>query len=161
MSVDDPVAVFHAFVTHRRGESRQKKEQSWRPEARPGTGTQKRQAAAVVPEVEGTITVDDAPRGTLDEMDVLWRYGHRQQVRQEIERWLRDQPEALSLRRDVVEFFLARKDIKMTIESLLQLAALLFENGNIHGVRKAIAQVLSLQPDHPRALRLQELIDGK
>jgi len=149
-----------------------------RPQARashisPGDRTQRVEAALVVPDV-GSIRppappvperVEDGqmPAGELDrqltDMAVLLRYGHHTEVGQRLDGLLREYPEDLLLLKRVAQFHLETENPHLARECLFQLASMLFERRNLHGMRQALEQVLVIDPKNKRANKLLGLLE--
>ena len=145
------------------------------PPRGPGEATQMRQAEAVVPEVrrisappepipEGSID-GQVPAGELDrtltDMAVLVRYGHHGEASAKLRALVERYPRDLLLVRRVAEFYVEHRRIAEAKESFFQLAAGLFQQGNQVGMRKALEQVLVLDPENERASRLLDLLDRR
>lgn len=140
-----------------------------------GDDTLKTEAVAAVPEVASVLAPapppaersedGHAPAHELDrvmnEMKVLLDYGHRQQVRTKIQDFCRRYPEDLLLLRRVAEFYLENNDRSAAMETLFLLASRLFERRNVEGMRRALEQVLVLDPTNKRAFRLLGLLDER
>lgn len=139
----------------------------------PGDRTQRVEAALVVPDV-GSIhpppppvreRVEDGqmPAGELDrrlsDMAVLLRYGHHQEVGRRLEELLREYPEDLLLLKRVAQFHLETENPHLARECLFQLASVLFERKNLHGMRQALEQVLVIDPKNKRAMKLLGLLE--
>jgi hypothetical protein len=140
-----------------------------------GDDTLKTEAVAAVPEVARVAAPapppaersedGHAPAHELDramtEMKVLLDYGHRDQVRAKIAEFCRRYPEDLLLLRRVAEFYLENRDQAAAMETLFLLASRLFERRNVEGMRRALEQVLVLDPTNKRAFRLLGLLDER
>lgn len=138
-----------------------------------GDRTQRVEAALVVPDV-GSIRppappvperVEDGqvPAGELDrqltDMAVLLRYGHHGEVGQRLDGLLREYPEDLLLLKRVAQFHLETENPQLARECLFQLASMLFERRNLHGMRQALEQVLVIDPKNKRANKLLGLLE--
>lgn len=97
----------------------------------------------------------------MTEMKVLFDYGHHDQVRTEIAELCRRYPDDLLLLRRVAEFYLEQRDEAAAIETLFLLSGRLFERRNFEGMRRALEQVLVLDPTNKRAYRLLGLLDER
>ena len=141
----------------------------------PGEDTQLRQAEALVPEVrrisappepipEGSID-GQVPAGELDrtltDMAVLVRYGHHDEARSKLEALVDRYPRDLLLLRRVAEFYVEHRRAAEAKEAFFRLAAGLFQQGNQVGMRKALDQVLVLDPGNERARRLIDLLERR
>lgn len=137
--------------------------------------TQRREAARIVPDVasvppparhpqEGSED-GQMPSGELDrklgDMDVLLRYGHDAQVEAELHGLRSTYPGDLLLLRRIAELYVARSLREPAKEALFALATGLFERRNVEGMRQALEQVLVLEPENHRALRLVALLDKR
>lgn len=141
----------------------------------PSEATQRREAKKLVPDLarqkpkpkppneaseDGLI-----PGGELDrhltEMAVLLRYGHEAQVAHELESVRTRYPQDLLLLRRIAEFWAESKRTERALETLFALASGLFERRNVEGMRQALEQALSLDPESERAARLLSLLDQR
>ncbi len=141
----------------------------------PSPDTQRREAALVVPEVARISSPPppvreksedgQMPAGELDrilrDMQVLLRYGQEHQVRGRLDSLCKDYPNDLLLLRRIAEFHLENKQREAAMETLFTLAARLFERRNVEGMRKALEQVLVLDPDNRRAFKLLGLLEQR
>ena len=105
------------------------------------------------------------PAGHLDrmisDMMVLVRYGHTGEVRRRLDDLCQRYPEDLLLLRRIAEFHLELGDQQAAIDTLFQLATRLFERRNVRDMRKAIEQVLVLEPNNQRAYKLLGLLSAR
>lgn len=141
----------------------------------PGEATQIRQADKIVPRVAAITIPPPAPRegseggqmpaGELDraviDMGVLLRYGHLHEVRNRFEELLGEYPHDLLLARRIAEFWVEQQQAGDAREALFRLAAGLFQRGNAIGMRRALEEVLVLEPGNERALKLLELLERR
>ena len=142
-----------------------------------GQHTQRIEAAKLVPDVAAASkraasalaseTGEDGqmPTRELDQilcdMAVLLRYEHAGQVRDRLEQLRRAYPEDLLLLRRIAEFHVETDQIDAALEALFALARGLFERRNVEGMRQALQQVLVLDANNPRAVRLLGLLDAR
>ena len=105
------------------------------------------------------------PAGELDrmlaDMNVLLRYGHVSEVRDRLEELCRSFSEDLLLLRRISEFHLETGDREGAMEALFLLAGRLFERRNVVGMRRALEQVLVLDPENRRAYKLLGLLSER
>lgn len=141
----------------------------------PSADTQRREAALVVPEVANISSPPapvreksedgQMPAGALDrilnDMQVLLRYSNEHQVRTRLDTLCKDYPDDLLLLRRIAEFHLETKQRDAAMETLFTLAARLFERRNVEGMRKALEQVLVLDPENRRAFKLLGLLEQR
>jgi len=141
----------------------------------PSPDTQRREAALVVPEVarvspppppvrekseDGQMPAGELDR-ILSDMQVLLRYGNLHQVSMRLDALCKDYPNDLLLLRRIAEFHLENGHREPAMEALFTLAARLFERRNVEGMRKALEQVLVLEPDNRRAFKLLGLLEQR
>jgi len=140
-----------------------------------GDRTQRVEAALVVPDVNSIRPpappvperAEDGqmPAGELDrqltDMAVLLRYGHHDEVGQRLDDLLREYPEDLLLLKRVAQFHLETENPHLARECLFQLASMLFERRNLHGMRQALEQVLVIDPKSQRANKLLGLLEAR
>lgn len=105
------------------------------------------------------------PAGELDavlsDMGVLLRYGHEDEVAHRLDGLLRRYPQDLLLLRRVTELHLEHGREEDAMECLFLLATRLFERRNMEGMRKALEQVLVIDPTNRRAYKLLGLLDER
>ncbi len=105
------------------------------------------------------------PAGELDrmmnDMSVLVRYGHREDVGARLDELLQKYPEDLLLLRRIAEFHIENKHPKLAIECLFALSSSLFERRNFDGMQQALEQVLVIDKSNGRAFKLLALLDQK
>ncbi len=143
--------------------------------SRPGSATQRLEAIQLVPDVAAVRPPETPVRersedgqipareleGRLGDMAVLLRYGHRAEVAERLDELLAKYPQDLLLLRRVAEFHLEHGHRELARECLFKLASGLFERRNVVGMRAALEQVLVLEPDNARALKLLALLDKR
>lgn len=142
---------------------------------KPGSTTQRLEAIQLVPDVAAVRPPETPVRersedgqipareleGRLGDMAVLLRYGHRAEVAERLDELLAKYPQDLLLLRRVAEFHLEHGHRELARECLFKLATGLFERRNVVGMRAALEQVLVLEPDNARALKLLGLLDKR
>lgn len=94
----------------------------------------------------------------LAEMSTLLKYGHDQQVQVELDQLRHRYPRDLLLLRRLTELHLERRDHERAIDLLFQLASGMFERKNVEGMRATLHEVLKLDPENRRAMRLLGLL---
>lgn len=145
--------------------------------AAPGLRTQKLEALELVPDIRAAaqkklhpVAAESGEDGQmpprqldqiLSDMAVLLRYGHAVQVRDRLEQLRCAYPEDLLLLRAIAEFHVEHDQRPPALEALFALASGLFERRNLEGMRKALEQVLVLEPENPRAIRLLGLLEHR
>jgi hypothetical protein len=143
--------------------------------APPGDDTAKHEAVTVVPDVASIRPPEPAPKEAsedgeipprelerlMDDMAVLIRYGHADEVVARFEQLQREYPRDLLLLRRIAEFYLEQGQEEPAIECLFRLARQLFERRNVVGMRAALEQILILDPDEPRAHKLLALLERR
>jgi predicted Zn-dependent protease len=143
--------------------------------SRPGSATQRLEAIQLVPDVAAVRPPETPVRersedgqipareleGRLGDMAVLLRYGHLAEVAERLDELLAKYPQDLLLLRRVAEFHLEHGHRELARECLFKLASGLFERRNVVGMRAALEQVLVLEPDNARALKLLALLDKR
>lgn len=141
----------------------------------PGEATQIRQADQIVPRVAAISIPPPAPRegseggqmpaGELEravvDMVVLLRYGHIDDVRARFDALLGEYPHDLLLARRIAEFWVEQQQADDAREALFRLAAGLFQRGNAVGMRRALEEVLVLEPGNARAMKLLGLLERR
>lgn len=141
----------------------------------PGEATQIRQADQIVPRVAAISIPPPPPRegseggqmpaGELDraivDMGVLLRYGHANDVRARFDALLGEYPHDLLLARRIAEFWIEQQHVVDAREALFRLAAGLFQRGNAVGMRRALEEVLVLEPGNERAMKLLGLLERR
>ncbi len=98
---------------------------------------------------------------TLADMAALLRYEHTDEVSKTLDSLLAKYPRDLLLLRRVVEFHLETGSPEAAKDCLFRLAMQLFERRNFDGTRKALEQVMVLDPRNPRATKLLSLLDRR
>lgn len=113
--------------------------------------TQPIQSAA--PEVQRT----GETRGErfCDEMMVLIKYGHAQQVPREIERWVRTYPDDLDGALRIAEFEMLRIDASAGLDRLFFAANRALERGAVEHLRRALDRLQLLAPGDMRLAALR------
>ena len=143
--------------------------------APPGDDTAKHEAVKVVPNVSNVRPPKPGPKEAsedgempprelerlMDDMAVLIRYGHGDEVIARFEQLQREYPRDLLLLRRIAEFHLEQGQEEPAVECLFRLARQLFERRNVVGMRAALEQVLVLRPDEPRAHKLLALLERR
>lgn len=185
----DPERIFRAFVEGALAMGRQSRTarvdsdehavasdpESTSSTPKPGSGTQRLEAIQLVPDVAAVRPPETPVRersedgqipareleGRLGDMAVLLRYGHRAEVAERLDELLAKYPQDLLLLRRIAEFHLEHGHIELARECLFKLASGLFERRNVVGMRAALEQVLVLEPDNARALKLLALLDKR
>ncbi len=141
----------------------------------PGDDTAKHEAVKVVPDVSSVRPPEPAPKEAsedgeipprelerlMDDMAVLIRYGHPNEVVGRFEQLQRQYPRDLLLLRRIAEFYLEQGQEEPAVECLFRLARQLFERRNVVGMRAALEQILVLRPDEPRAHKLLALLERR
>jgi len=141
----------------------------------PGDDTAQHEAVRVVPDVASVRPPEPAPKEAsedgeipprelerlMDDMAVLIRYGHADEVVGRFEQLQREYPRDLLLLRRIAEFYLEQGQEEPAIECLFRLARQLFERRNVVGMRAALEQILVLSPDEPRAHKLLALLERR
>ncbi len=145
------------------------------PSESSGPITQQLEALAVVPDVRSVIPppppvrekVEDGQvparelERIMNDMAVLLRYGHDEEVGERLDDLQERYPRDLLLLRRIAEFHLETRSKDLAAECLFKLASSLFERRNFRGMRAALQQVLILRPEDPRALKLLGLLDNR
>jgi hypothetical protein len=141
----------------------------------PSEATQRREAKKLVPDFasqkpkpkpareaseDGLIPSGELDR-KLTDMAVLLRYGHEAQAARELEGLRRSYPQDLLLLRRIGEFWSESGRTERALETLFALATGLFERRNIEGMRQALEQAKTLDPNSERANRLLSLLDAR
>lgn len=141
----------------------------------PSEATQRREAKKLVPDFgaqkpkpkparemseDGLIPSGELDR-TLNDMSVLLRYGHEDQVARELDGLRRKYPQDLLLLRRIGEFWSESRRTERALETLFALASGLFERRNVEGMRQALEQAKQLDPTSERASRLLALLDAR
>jgi hypothetical protein len=141
----------------------------------PSEATQRREAKKLVPDLarqkpkpkppseaseDGLIPGGELDRHLTD-MAVLLRYGHEAQVARELETVRTRYPQDLLLLRRIAEFWAENRQTERALETLFALASGLFERRNVEGMRQALEQALSLDPESERAARLLALLEQR
>jgi hypothetical protein len=104
---------------------------------------------------------DVAPRGEsrverfCEEMVVLMKYGHTQQVPREIERWLKTYPDDLDAGLRVAEFEMLRVDASSGLDRLFAIAHRSAERGAIEFLRRAMDRLQIVAPNDLRFTALR------
>lgn len=141
----------------------------------PSEATQRREAKKLVPDFasqkpkpkpareaseDGLIPSGELDR-KLTDMAVLLRYGHEAQAARELEGLRRSYPQDLLLLRRIGEFWSESGRTERALETLFALASGLFERRNVEGMRQALEQAKTLDPNSERANRLLSLLDAR
>ncbi|MBL8681457.1 MAG: hypothetical protein JNK05_19985 [Myxococcales bacterium] len=90
-----------------------------------------------------------------DEMMVLIKYGHAQQVPREIERWVRTYPDDLDGAIRIAEFEMARVDASTGLDRLFATANRAVERGAVEYLRRSIDRLQLLAPQDMRLTALR------
>ncbi|MEM9067486.1 MAG: tetratricopeptide repeat protein [Myxococcota bacterium] len=98
---------------------------------------------------------------TMQDMSVLLRYGHMDEVAQRLDELHARYPDDLLLLRRIAEFHLQTGSAEAAKDCLFRLARRLFERRNVDGMRAALQQILVLEPRNPQAHRLLSLLDRR
>lgn len=152
-----------------------REEASESAEAARGPITEQLEAMAVVPDVRSVIPPPPPVREKgedgqvptreleriMNDMAVLLRYGHDQEVGERLDDLQVRYPRDLLLLRRIAEFHLETRSKDLAAECLFKLASSLFERRNFRGMRAALQQVLILRPNDPRAIKLLGLLDNR
>ena len=141
----------------------------------PGFHTQKNEAVRVVPDVasvkppappvrerseDGQIPARELERA-MEDMGVLLRYGHDEEVAKRLFDLRRQYPRDLLLLRRVAEFHLESGSKDLARETLFDLASALFKRRNVTGMKAALEQILVLFPNDARAHKLVGLLEQR
>jgi hypothetical protein len=141
----------------------------------PGSDTQRLEAQKIVPNVaempppaeplkekseDGQMPPRELDR-FLSDMTVLLRYGYDHDVAGRIDALRQRYPEDLLLLRRIAEFHIEQANKVQALDCLFKLAAGLFERRNVHGMRRALEQVLVLDPKNQRAYKLLGLLSAR
>jgi len=141
----------------------------------PGDDTAQHEAVKVVPDVSSVRPPEPSPKEAsedgeipprelerlMDDMAVLLRYGHSDEVVGRFEQLQREYPSDLLLLRRIAEFYLEQGQEDPAVECLFRLARQLFERRNVVGMRAALEQIKVLRPDEPRAHKLLALLERR
>ncbi|MBO6936754.1 MAG: hypothetical protein JJ863_17420 [Deltaproteobacteria bacterium] len=141
----------------------------------PGDDTARHEAVKLVPDVSSVRPPEPSPKEAsedgempprelerlMDDMAVLIRYGHGDEVAARFEQLQREYPRDLLLLRRIAEFHLEQGQEEPAVDCLFRLARQLFERRNVVGMRAALEQILVLRPDEPRAHKLLALLERR
>lgn len=104
-------------------------------------------------------TEPSGPGEFLAEMKVLLKYGHAEQVRQEVQRWFVAHPDDLEGWLDVIEFEMAYIDSTVALERLFSLAGRALDRREIAVARQVYDRVRALAPTDLRVHALRERLE--
>ncbi len=90
-----------------------------------------------------------------DEMVVLMKYGHTQQVPREIERWLKTYPDDLDSGLRIAEFEMIRVDAASGLDRLFTIAHRSAERGAVEILRRAMDRLQVVAPNDLRFTALR------